>query len=241
MRKTTTWRMLVALLSLAMILAACSSGEGVDVGETTTTTAAGGTDTTAPATDDETDDTMADPEMVLVAAQGAEPDRLDPHLTSAYASFQVLENVYDTLVQPGPDLQMEPALAESWEISEDNLTWAFTLREGVTFHNGRALTAEDVVYSYNRIMDPDVGAANSFRFASIDSVTAVDDLTVEIVLSRPTPNLLVNIGGFKGMAIIPSEILDDGSIDTFPIGTGPFRFVSQSPDQGIVLEANPDY
>jgi peptide/nickel transport system substrate-binding protein len=179
--------------------------------------------------------------MILIAAQGAEPDRLDPHLTSAYASFQVLENVYDTLVQPAADLSMEPALAESWEISDDNLTWTFTLRDGVTFHNGRALTAEDVVYSYDRIMDPDVGAANSFRFASIDEVVATDDRTVEIRLTRPTPNLLVNIGGFKGMAIIPQEIVDDGTIDSFPIGTGPFRFVSSSPDQGILLEKNPDY
>src|SRR5690606_29742423 len=97
----------------------------------------------------------------LVAAQGAEPDRLDPHLTSAFASFQILENVYDTLVQPGDDLTMEPALAEDWEISDDQLTWTFTLRDGVTFHNGRELVADDVVYSYERIMDPDVGAANS--------------------------------------------------------------------------------
>ncbi|MFP5330797.1 MAG: ABC transporter substrate-binding protein, partial [Acidimicrobiia bacterium] len=228
MRDTTThrWRVLTLLLSLAMVLAACSSGDPVDVGETTTT--AGGTDTTQPSDDgtDTTEPTADSDEMILVAAQGAEPDRLDPHLTSAYASFQVLENVYDTLVQPGPDLQMEPALAESWEISEDNLTWTFTLREGVTFHNGRALTADDVVYSYNRIMDPDTGAANSFRFASIESVEAPDDRTVVINLTRPTPNLLVNIGGFKGMAIIPQEIVEDGTIDTFPIGTGPFRFVS---------------
>jgi peptide/nickel transport system substrate-binding protein len=240
MKKTSMWRTLAMLLSLAMILAACSSGESVDVGdETTTTTAPPGGDTTTTTSDTTGPDDEGD--MILVAAQGADPDRLDPHLTSAYASFQVLENVYDTLVQPGPDLQMEPALAESWDISADNLTWTFTLRDGVTFHNGRSLTADDVVYSYGRIMDPDVGAANSFRFASVEEVVAVDDRTVEIHLTRPTPNLLVNIGGFKGMAIIPQEIVDDGTIDTFPIGTGPFKFVSQSPDQGIVLERNPDY
>ena len=177
----------------------------------------------------------------LVAAQGAEPDRLDPHLTSAFASFQILENVYDTLVQPGDDLTMEPALAESWEVSDDQLTWTFTLRENVTFHNGRDLVADDVVYSYERIMDPDTGAANAFRFASVESVTAPDDSTVVITLTRPTPNLLVNIGGFKGMAIIPQEIVDDGTIDTTPVGTGPFVFVSSSPDQGIELERNDDY
>ena len=250
--KSGIWRLVALVAVLAMIVAACDSGESVDVDDdaATTTTAApddGDTATTAaPGTTeaDETDDTDAGDDRrggELIAAQGAEPDRLDPHLTSAYASFQVLENVYDTLVQPGPDLQMEPALAESWEISDDNLTWTFTLRDDVVFHNGRAFTADDVVYSYNRIMDPDVGAANSFRFGSVESVEAIDDTTVQINLTRPTPNLLVNIGGFKGMAIVPQEIVEDGTIDTAPVGTGPFRFVSSSPDQGIVLERNEDY
>ncbi len=239
------WTTYIAVLAaLAMVLTACSSGQSVDVGSSSTTV------TTAPSGGGSTSATTAAPgttaapsggSNVLIAAQGAEPDRLDPHLTSAYASFQVLENVYDTLVQPGDDLTMEPALAESWDISDDQLTWTFHLRDGVTFHNGRPLTADDVVYSYNRIMDPDVGANNAYRFGSVDSVTAVDDSTVEIHLTRPTPNLLVNIGGFKGMAIIPKEIVDDGSIDTHPVGTGPFRFVSSSPDQGIILEKNPDY
>jgi peptide/nickel transport system substrate-binding protein len=178
---------------------------------------------------------------VLTAAIGGEPDRLDPHLTTAYPSFQVLENVYDTLVQPGDDLTFEPALAEEWETSDDNLTWTFTLREGVTWHNGRDFVADDVVYSYERIMDEETGAANAFRFDAVESVTAPDDATVVIELSRPAPNLLASIGGFKGMAIVPEEIVEDGTIDTSPVGTGPFRFVSQAPDGEIVLERNDDY
>lgn len=250
----TRWRLTLLIAVLALIAVACTGGESVDVNgddATTTTASDDGGDTTGDDggeddsgdTGDDTGDDAGDDRAggTLIAAQGAEPDRLDPHLTSAFASFQVLENVYDTLVQPGPDLTMEPALAESWEISDDGLTWTFTLRDDVVFHNGRQFTADDVVYSYNRIMDPDVGANNAFRFGSVDSVVAVDDTTVEINLTRPTPNLLVNIGGFKGMAIIPQEIVDDGSIDTTPIGTGPFQFVSQSPDQGILLERNEDY
>ncbi|HLT95378.1 MAG TPA: ABC transporter substrate-binding protein [Acidimicrobiia bacterium] len=243
MRSRGLLRTMTFMVVMAMVLAACQQGESVDVGEPGTTSPPD--DTTAQTT---SDDTQAPDEGeagagggTLIAAQGAEPDRLDPHLTSAYASFQILENVYDTLVQPGDDLSMEPALAESWDISDDQLTWTFHLREGVTFHNGRELVADDVVYSYERIMDPETGAANAFRFESIDSVTAVDETTVEIALTRPTPNLLVNIGGFKGMAIIPQEIVEDGSIDTHPVGTGPFRFVSSSPDEGILLERNPDY
>lgn len=178
---------------------------------------------------------------VLVAAQSAEPDRFDPHLTSSYASFQVLENVYDTLVQPGDDLQMEPALATEWTVSDDQLTWTFTLREGVTFHNGRELTADDVVYSLERIRDPEVGSAVAYRLDAVDTITAVDDLTVEITVTAPTPNLLTLLGGFKGMAIVAEENVDDGGIDTEPIGTGPFVFESYTAGDGVSLVRNDDY
>ena len=218
---------LVALLALsALLAAACDPGEEVDL------------------EDDGAQDPQDAPEEqaagsgTIVAAISGEPDQLDPHLTSAYASFQVLENVYDTLVQPDADLQFEPALAETWETSDDQLTWTFTLREGVTFHNGRELTAEDVVYSYERIMEE---GANAFRFDSVEEVRAPDERTVEIAVSRPTPNLLANIGAFKGMAIVPSEIVEDGTIASEPVGTGPFRLVDYTSGSSIRLEANPDY
>jgi len=242
MRKAENrWRIIIVMVILALAAAACSEGESVDVGDATTSTAA---ETTQAPSDDGTTaapaDTTAPPAeaAILIAAQGSEPDQLDPHMTSAYASFQVLENVYDTLVQPGSDLSMEPALAESWVISDDNLTWTFTLRDGVKFHNGRDLVAQDVVYSFERII---AEGLNGWRFGAVETITAPDDSTVVITLTQPSPNLLVSIAGFKGMAIIPEEIVTDGSIGTNPVGTGPFRFVSQSPDEGIVLEKNPDY
>jgi peptide/nickel transport system substrate-binding protein len=175
----------------------------------------------------------------LVAAISGEPDQLDPHSTSAYASFQVLENVFDTLVEPDEQLQMQPALADSWETSEDGLTWTFDLRDDVTWHNGRDLVADDVVYSYNRIIDEEL--ANAYRFASVESVTAPDEDTVEIQVSRPTPNLLANIGAFKGMAIVAKENVEDGSITRNPIGTGAFRFGSYSPGDSLKLLRNEDY
>jgi peptide/nickel transport system substrate-binding protein len=176
---------------------------------------------------------------VLVAAVSAQPDQFDPHVTSAYPSFQVLENVYDTLVVPNAeDLTMEPSLAEHWETSEDGLTWTFSLRGGVTFHDGSDFDSADVVYSYNRIIDDDL--ANSYRFANVESVEAPDPQTVVINLTQPTPNLLALIGAFKGMAILPEGAAEDLDLTTEANGTGPFELES-SDASSTVLTAYPDY
>jgi peptide/nickel transport system substrate-binding protein len=228
-----TLRFPVLLAALSLLLTACP-GDPVEVDDPPP-------DDVAEPDEEPVDIDDEPPAGVFAAAISSEPDQIDPHLTTAYASFQVLENVYDTLVQPDPELDFEPALATDWEISDDQLTWTFTLREGVTWHDGSDFTADDVVYSYERIMDPDTGAANAFRFASVESVTAVDELTVEITLTEPSPNLLANIAGFKGMAIIPSGAADELELERDANGTGPFRFVDWADGSHITLEANPDY
>ncbi len=205
-----------AVLAVCVLLAAltgCSTGERVDLGEGT----AGS----------------------LVAAIAGEPDQLDPHKTTAYFSFEVLENVFDTLVEPDENLNMQPALAESWETSPDQLTWTFHLRPGVTFHDGTQLSADDVVYSYRRIIDEQL--ANSDKFSSVSAVEATDPATVVIRVDRPTPNMLTNIGGFKGMAIVSRANVESGQIATHPVGTGPFTFVGQKSGDSISLGANPNY
>lgn len=175
----------------------------------------------------------------LIAAIAGEPDQLDPHKTSAYFSFEVLENVFDTLVEPDADLEMKPALAESWQVSPDELTWTFRLRPGVKFHNGDPFTAEDVVFSYRRIIDEEL--TNVDKFSAVADVTAPDPATVVIRLDRPTPNLLTNLGGFKGMAIVSRRNVESGEIATNPVGTGPFAFAGQRSGDSITLRANPDY
>lgn len=205
-----------AVLAVCVLLAAltgCSTGERVDLG--------GGASGS------------------LVAAIAGEPDQLDPHKTSAYFSFEVLENVFDTLVEPDANLQMQPALAESWETSPDQLTWTFRLRPGVTFHDGTKLTADDVVYSYRRIIDEQL--TNSDKFSSVRAVEAPDPATVVIRVDRPTPNMLTNIGGFKGMAIVSRANVESGQIATHPVGTGAFSFTGQKSGDSITLRANPDY
>jgi peptide/nickel transport system substrate-binding protein len=245
-RKSHPTRLLALLAVLALLAAACNGGGDAVEGEGLVDDADEPTDeAVVDVGDDDADDAGADdapaddaPEGTFVAAIGQEPDQLDPHLTSAYASFQVLENVYDTLVVPNAEtLEMEASLATDWETSDDNLTWTFSLQEGVTFHDGSDFTSADVVYSYERIIDE---GANAFRFANVESVEAPDDLTVVIELAEPTPNLLANIGGFKGMAIIPEGAAEDLDLATEANGTGPFQLVELSAD-GVLLEANADH
>jgi len=204
---------LAAAAVIAALLAACSPGQRVDLGD-------GSTDN-------------------VIAAIAGEPDQLDPHKTSAYFSFEVLENVFDTLVEPDADLRMRPALAESWEVSADQLTWTFHLRPNVTFHDGTPLRAEDVVYSYRRIIDEQL--TNADKFAAVADVTAPDPATVVVRVTHPTPNLLTNLGGFKGMAIVSRANVESGQIATHPIGTGPFMFVGRRSGDSITLRANPSY
>lgn len=205
-----------ASLVAALTLAGCSAGESVDI--------------------DGADSVDGD---VLIAAIGGEPDQLDPQRTSSYFAFEVLENVFDTLVAPDENLEMQPALAESWEVSDDQLTWTFDLRDGVTFHDGSEFTSEDVVYSYRRIIDEQL--ANAWKFAAITDIAAPDDDTVVITVAQPTPNLLSNLGGFKGMAIVQQENVESGDITTAPIGTGPFSVTGYSSGDRITLAANSDY
>ncbi|WP_166351694.1 ABC transporter substrate-binding protein [Phytoactinopolyspora limicola] len=220
-------------LGLSLTLAACGGDdEGVPIDD------APADDTEDPGAADDDPDADEAPRGTLIAAISGEPDQFDPHATSAYASFQVLENVYDTLVAPDADGEFQPSLATEWDTSDDGLTWTFTLREGVTFHDGSDFTAADVVYSFNRIIDDEM--ANAFRFASVDEISAADDHTVVITLTEPTPALLANIGGFKGMSIIPEGAADEVDLATEAVGTGPFELGTLGAG-GITITAYDEY
>lgn len=176
---------------------------------------------------------------VLVAAIAGEPDQLDPHNTTAYFSFQVLENVFDTLVEPDENLEMVGALAEDWEVSDDQLTYTFTLRDDITWHDGSEFTAEDVVYSYRRIIDEELG--NAWRLAAIETVEAPDPQTVVITVAEPAPDLLANLGNFKGLSIVQQANVESGEITTRPIGTGPFMLDEYVSGDRVSLVSNPDW
>ncbi|MEX2541466.1 MAG: ABC transporter substrate-binding protein [Trueperaceae bacterium] len=177
----------------------------------------------------------------LTAAWAQDPVGLDPHLTSAYSSFQILENVLDTLVTLDAGQNVVPSLAESWESSEDGLQWTFHLRSGLSFSNGRALTADDVVYTFERMLDPETGSGNAYLLAGVTDVEAVDDSTVVLTLDAPNVALLGHLAVNKSVGIIARESVEDGTINTRPIGSGPFRIADFQPGTLVRLERNEHY
>ena len=186
---------------------------------------------------------LAQPQQggVLRAGMQADPVGLDPHITNAPSSRNMLENVYDTLVMFGPDLSIQPALAESWTTSDDGLVWTFDLRDGVTFHDGDPLQASDVVFSIERIVDPEVASPRSDDFAVVESLEAPDADTVVMTLAEPFSPLLSKLAHTGNPIVSEDVVAEHGDLQEVVIGTGPFRFVEYLPQTRMVLERNDDY
>lgn len=120
---------------------------------------------------------------VLVMARAADTTGLDPHTQTAFASFRLLELIYEPLVSLDADLNVIPALAESWNFADDGMTLSFTLRQGVKFHNGADFTSADVAATFARILDEATGAAARANYLNIASIDTPDDYTVVFNLS----------------------------------------------------------
>lgn len=178
---------------------------------------------------------------VLRAGFQTDPVGLDPHITNATSTRNMLENTYEGLVRFDNSLQVLPALAESWSASEDGLTWTFNIRPGVTFHDGAPLTASDVAFSINRIKDPATGSPRGDDFAVVDSIDVVDDLTVVFNLNQPYAPLLSKLAASLNV-IVPQHVVEaNGDLQNTVVGTGAFRFVEYLPQTRMVLERNPNY
>ncbi|KAB2853836.1 MAG: ABC transporter substrate-binding protein, partial [Bauldia sp.] len=168
-----------------------------------------------------------------------EPPSLDPTAEAAAAVDEVVyANVFEGLTRFAPDGSIVPGLAHSWEISEDGLTYTFHLREGVTFHDGTTMDAEDVKFSLERIGAEGSLNAQKALYAAIASVEAVDPLTVRITLSKPDGNLVYNLAWGDAVIVAPESAAANG---TNPIGTGPFTFKQRRPGDSIELARNPNY
>ncbi|MEM9207532.1 MAG: ABC transporter substrate-binding protein, partial [Pseudomonadota bacterium] len=175
----------------------------------------------------------------LIMGMVLEPPMLDPTAGAAAAIDEVVfVNVFEGLTQVASDGSVKPALAESWTISDDGLTYTFTLKSGVKFHDGADFTSEDVIFSFDRARGEDSVNAQKQKFEPIDAMRAIDDTTLEITLKRPTGSFLFDMG--TGDAVI----VDPASADTNqanPVGTGPFKFSDWVQGDRVELVRNDDY
>ena len=168
-----------------------------------------------------------------------ESPHLDPTSAAAGAIDSVLySNVFEGLTRFGSDGSVNPGLAKSWEISEDGLTYTFTLHSGVTFHDGTTMDSEDVKFSLDRARAEDSANAQKGLFANIAFVDVIDPLTVKVTLSTPTGNFLFNMAWGDAVIVAPESI---EGIKQTPIGTGAFRFDNWVQGDSISLVRNADY
>lgn len=175
----------------------------------------------------------------LVVGLQQEPTSLDP-TADATASIDgmLTQNVYESLTIVAENGEVQPNLATSWEVSEDGLTYQFTLAEGVLFHDGTSFDAQDVVFAFDRAMAEDSVNPSKGIFKPIDTVTATDPMTVEIKLNNKDAFFLFNMGQGDS-AIVASESADTNN--TSPVGTGPFKFDSWTRGDRLTLVKNADH
>lgn len=175
----------------------------------------------------------------LTIAIQLEPPHMDPTSAAAGAIDSVLySNVFEGLTRFMGDGSVVPGLAESWEISEDGLTYTFKLRSGVTFHDGTTMDAEDVKFSLDRIGAEDSANAQKALYAAISEVNVVDPTTVEVKLSEPNGNLIFNLAWGDAVIVAPESI---ENIKQTPVGTGAFKFDSWTQGDKVELSRNDAY
>lgn len=225
--KKQSWYAFLLLLVMSVLLVACSddSEEGTTTTDDSETTEEGG---------------------VLVYGRGGDTVALDPAVVTDGESFRVTENIYDTLLTFGEqDTTIQPSLAKEWKVSDDGLTYTFTLEEGIKFHDGTDFNAEAVVKNFERWA---AGSAEKFYYYNsmfmsegksiISKVEAPDATTVVFTLTRPQAPFLKNI------AMSPFAIASPAAFDQLedqPVGTGPFVFVDWKRNDSLTIAKNPNY
>ncbi|MFC5583609.1 ABC transporter substrate-binding protein [Nitratireductor kimnyeongensis] len=175
----------------------------------------------------------------LVIGVVLEPPHLDPTASAAAAIDEILySNLFQGLTRIGRNGEVLPALAESWEVSDDGKIYTFKLRSGVTFHDGTTFDAEDVKFTLDRARAEDSTNAQKQLFAAIDTVEVIDPSTIQVTLSSPQGSFLYNLGWGDAVVVAPESAETNKEK---PIGTGPFKFDKWAKGSSVTLVKNPDY
>ncbi len=224
---------LVVLTTLTLTLGGCSSKKADDdaAGQTDATESASSVensesgDASESAADDLSEITIGIPQDI---------DSMDPHIAKSAGTREVLFNVYEGLVKPDTDGNLVPAIASEYTISEDGKVYTFTLRSGVKFHDGSEVTVADVKYSIERNAGTDGSDPLISAFSNIESVETPDDSTIVMTLKEANTEFLA----YMTVAVIPEANADP---EANPIGTGPYKFVSRSPQENVILTKFDEY
>ncbi len=178
-------------------------------------------------------------------AISVEPDTFDPHKTSSGSAYEIMSTLGASLIYLSPEGEFCPYLAESFQGSEDGLTWVFKLREDVTFHDGTPLTANDYAWTFNRALDPNTASpVSALLLGAVTSAEALDDYTLQINLAAPNFPLLYGLASIGYMQPLPKATFEAMGEEEFarnPVGVGPYVFKEWQTGERIITERNPDY
>jgi len=165
--------------------------------------------------------------------------QFDPAFLTSVSDDEVSRPWHDFFVHLDEDNlpDFERSLATGYEVNEEATVWTLALRQGVQFHNGKNLTAEDIVFTYNRLRDPEVGAPTVGTYANITDIEALDDYTIRFTLENPNPDFLFDLGEYHAV-VVDSDTTD---FETEWNGTGPFIIESYAPEDRVVFKRNPNY
>lgn len=241
----------LALGLSAVMLASVLTGCGNDTKEPDKQDPAPAPGTQAPAAPDESADSDAgedagaaggEESRTLMIAINADIITTDPQILNSGSTTAVLQNVYSNLVRQDDAGELENDLAVSYELLEDNLTWEFKLREDAVFHDGTPVTAADVEYSINRVINDETGADYT-NFTPLQEAKMIDDYTVQIISKEPYP-IMLNLLAKGGASILPKDYIEEVGLDGFvanPIGSGPYKLTEYVKDDHVTLVPFDDY